>query len=117
MSELTLTEASMKAVDFAFDSLFGTKPAQPREPDELAHAIAAATERDLHDVDMWLTALREDVAYNDPQMKQLLLLAMNGEDMQFGVRLAQAIRRQVIHNATEETRDEFAAARDQAGAA
>jgi len=51
---------------------------------------------------MWLTALREDVAYNDPQMKQLLLLAMNGEDMQFGVRLAQAIRRQVIHNATEE---------------
>lgn len=97
-------------------SLFPKAAPKPRESDELAQAIAAATDRDLHDVDAWLTALREDVAYNDPQMKLLLQLAMDGDDMQFGVRLVQAIRRQVIKNATEETRDEWEEAHDQAGA-
>jgi len=111
-----VTEAQLKGVNFIFDSLFGKATPKP-ESEELAQAIAAATDRDLHNVDMWLTALREDVAYNDAQMKQLLKLAMEGEDMQFGVRLAQAIRRQVIHNATEETRDEWNEAHDQAGAA
>lgn len=111
MSELTMTNLNWNAVHAAFDAAFQKRTKQ--ESDELAQAIASATDRDLHNVYAWLTALREDVAYNEPQMKQLLKLAMDGEDMQFGVRLAQAIRRQVIHNATEETRDEWDEAHDQ----
>lgn len=82
---------------------------QSRKPesDELAQRIAAATDRDLHTMDAWITALREDVAYNDTLMHQLMALAMDGDDMQFGVRLAQAIRKQVIASATETARYEY----------
>lgn len=93
------------------------KPARKPESDELAQRIAAATDRDLHTMDTWITALREDVAYDDTLMRQLMTLAMEGDDMQFGVRLVQAIRRQVIKNATEDARYEYEEEQNTAGAA
>lgn len=93
------------------------KPARKPESDELAQRIAAATDRDLHTMDTWITALREDVAYDDTLMRQLMALAMEGDDMQFGVRLAQAIRKQVIANATQTARDAYEEAHDTGAAA
>ena len=82
-------------------------PLHKPESDDLAQSIAAATDAALHDVGTWLSALREDVAYNDAPMRHLLRLAMKGDEAQFGTLLTHAIRRQVIHNATEDARSEY----------
>ena len=82
-----------------FDSIFGKKP--EHETDDLALRIAEETDRALHSQACWLQAYS---SLDDATRARLIPVAMIGDDMQFGIRLAQAMRRQVIAEATKQAR-------------